>query len=142
MSPDALLIRIQYEITQIQNEYRVIDSVLVDKNASLDDVEIRAVASALHSIYNGIEKILMMCLKDLGVSYSTDSSWHSNILRLANINQLITDKTEIELRRLMGFRHFFRHSYGFMLDNELMQPLYANIGPLINRVEDEILRRS
>ena len=142
MSPDVLLKRIKYEMTQIKNEYCVIDSVIVLGKPTLNEVEIRAVASSLHSIYNGIEKILMMSLKQMGISYDMDNSWHSNILKLSQSNHLISEQTENQLRRLMGFRHFFRHSYGFMLDDELMRPLYSSVGLLITNFRSEIMKNN
>ena len=38
----------------------------------------------------------------------------------------------------MGFRHFYRHSYGFMIDNELLNPLLANIENTISQLAKEL----
>ena len=141
MSLNNLKIKIEYEMAQIEAEYSVIDSVKECGVEGLNKIEIRAVASALHSIYNGIEKILMMVLKDRGITFISDESWHSNILKLSKENDIISSDVKTRLRELMGFRHYFRHSYGFMLDNELMLPLYDNLASLLSDFKNEIMNK-
>ena len=38
----------------------------------------------------------------------------------------------------MGFRHFYRHSYGFMIDNELLDPLLQNIKKVVDLLANEL----
>jgi uncharacterized protein YutE (UPF0331/DUF86 family) len=92
-------------------------------------------ASSLHSVYNGIEKILLHAIANF-----TDkgNAWHSNLLVKSVEENLITAELEEELRKLMGFRHFFRHSYGFMLDNDLLKPLYSNISNTIVSLKNHL----
>ncbi|MCD6122169.1 MAG: hypothetical protein J7K04_10060 [Spirochaetales bacterium] len=52
---------------------------------------------------------------------------------------VITKELEEGLRELMGFRHFYRHTYGFMLDNELLRPLILNIEKLFRQFKEEVL---
>jgi len=38
----------------------------------------------------------------------------------------------------MGFRHFYRHAYGFMLDIELLNPLLEGARAAVNRLREEL----
>jgi len=81
-----------------------------------------------------------MVLNDRNINYASDASWHSNILQLSKDNGLITGDMETRLREFMGFRHYFRHSYGFMLDNDLLRPLYKNLSSLLAEFKDQIFK--
>ncbi len=48
-------------------------------------------------------------------------------------------KLEESLREIMGFRHFYRHAYGFMLDKELLKPLILNVGNVFKKFKEEII---
>ena len=52
--------KIAYEFSQINQEIEILNIFKTAlKSRKLNEIEIRAAASALHSIYNGIEKILI-----------------------------------------------------------------------------------
>ena len=58
--------------------------------------------------------------------------WHSELLISMftenNNRKAVLDKSlQIPLTDYMGFRHFFRHSYGYHLRWDLAQPLFENI---------------
>jgi hypothetical protein len=38
----------------------------------------------------------------------------------------------------MAFRHFYRHSYGFMIDAELLNPLVEGVEGTISRLAKEL----
>ena len=108
---------INFELSQIKSELEIIDllkSIL--KTTTIDKIQIRAAASSLHSIYNGIEKILLYKIKDRNIKLSTEGRWHSELLEVASTEKIISIKTFERLKKYLGFRHFFRHNYGFMLD--------------------------
>jgi len=108
-------------------------------NIELDDIQIRAAASSLHSIYNGIEKILLIKIKSINTNFRIDDKWHTRLLANAFNSGVITKELEEGLKELMGFRHFYRHTYGFMLDNELLKPLILNMEKLLKQFKEEIL---
>ena len=140
MLPDTLRQKISYELNLINRENEVV-SLLKKKqsNADLDDIELRALASSLHAIYNGIEKILIFILNNQGTKPDSPGSWHSKLLKSAMIEGIISVELENRLRDLMGFRHFFRHAYGFMLDKELLLPLLEGMDMLLEDLKSEIL---
>jgi uncharacterized protein YutE (UPF0331/DUF86 family) len=63
---------------------------------------------------------------------------HAELLASAVKNGIISQTIEGELRNLMAFRHFYRHSYGFMIDNELLNPLLGKIEELIAQLTSEL----
>jgi uncharacterized protein YutE (UPF0331/DUF86 family) len=131
---------INFELSQIKSELEIIDllkSIL--KTTTIDKIQIRAAASSLHSIYNGIEKILLYKIKDRNIKLSTEGRWHSELLEVASTEKIISIKTFERLKKYLGFRHFFRHNYGFMLDLELIKPLIEDIDKLITGFEKDIL---
>lgn len=141
MLPDELLRKIEFEFELIDAELEVVSDLKGrGLKASFNRIELRALAASLHSIYNGIEKIIMLILKEKGVCISKDQSWHSTLLKEAQAAGCISVSTEISLRDLMGFRHFFRHAYGFMLDQSLLEPLYQDIDVLVARFRSEIMK--
>lgn len=131
---------INFELSQIKTELEIIKllkSVLI--STDLDKIQIRAAASSLHSIYNGIEKILILKIKDRNIQLPNKDRWHTELLERASIEKIISNKTVERLKKYLGFRHFFRHNYGFMLDLELIKPLIEDIENLITEFEKEIL---
>jgi uncharacterized protein YutE (UPF0331/DUF86 family) len=131
---------INFELSQIKTELEIINllkSIL--KNTELDKIQVRAAASSLHSIYNGIEKILIFKIKDQHIKLTTEDRWHAELLEVASTEKIISNNIAERLKKFLGFRHFFRHNYGFMLDLDLIKPLIEDIENLITEFEKEIL---
>ncbi len=139
--PDRKEFRTDFEISQIEKELEIINILKnIMNNGELDEIQIRAAASSLHSIYNGIEKILLLKFKVMNIPFIVDSSkWHAELLSKSYEHHLISKGLEENLREIMGFRHFFRHAYGFMLDKELLEPLILNIGNIVSNFKEEII---
>ncbi len=127
--------RIAFEISQINRELKIIDRLNeIRKSANLDEIQIRAAASSLHSVYSGIEKVVSLVLKERGRPTPKGEGWHSELLDAARENGIISSALEADLRNFMGFRHFYRHAYGFMLDTELLNPLLEGARAAVNRL--------
>jgi len=131
--------KIEFEFDQIDKELEILVQ-LRDKNKKqeLDNIEIRAAASTLHSIYNGIEKIIIFLCEDRNITLIEHSNWHSQLLKISEENGIISEKIEERLRDLMGFRHFYRHAYGFMLEINLIEPLLNDVPEVIKEIKEEI----
>jgi hypothetical protein len=130
---------LSFELSQIRKELKIILRLIGRRmRLSADEIKVRAAASSLHSIYNGIEKMLQFICRDRNLLIPTGSASHSGLLDAAVTNGIITRPLESDLRDLMAFRHFYRHSYGFMIDNELLNPLLGKIENVISQLAREL----
>ena len=96
-------------------------------------VELTAIATCLHNIYNGIENILKQLLRPKNIDVPPSSTWHKDLLNQAISAHIIPDDLGDLLFDYLGFRHFFVHGYGFMLDKEQITELAQNIPAVWNR---------
>jgi hypothetical protein len=118
--------QIEFEIGQIDQLFEAYADLLehIHEN-KLDLVEITALASVLHSFYNGLENIFLSIAKGIDMDIPTGSQWHRDLLTRMQENTphrgtVLRVETTQRLADYMGFRHFYRHSYSFFLDwNEL-----------------------
>ncbi len=131
---------IQFEFSQILKEAELTKILIPLFTANrIDEIQVRAAATTLHSIYNGIEKIFVLILTDQEIKIPDGPKWHSELLTLITDRKIISKETYESVRDYQSFRHFFRHSYGFMLDQELLFPLINNALQTIEKIKSEIL---
>lgn len=90
-------------------------------------VELAAIATFLHNIYNGIENILKQVLKSRGNEIPKSETSHKDLLDLSVSNGIIPEKLSDQLYEYLTFRHFFVHAYGFMLEEIHLEDLANNI---------------
>lgn len=136
---DILKNKILYEFKQIEKEFEFLDLIIKKSDSiGIDEIELRASATSLQSIYNGFEKILIIIFKTYNLQIPNNHAWHSELLKLSIENNIISEKLESLLRDYMGFRHFVRHAYSFMLDTELVKPLLFKLSDTINLMKNEI----
>jgi hypothetical protein len=91
-------------------------------------VELTAMASVLHSFYNGLENIFLSIAKGLDQRVPTGMQWHRDLLEqmtqeATNRPSVISSEVAQKLADYLGFRHFYRHSYSFFLDWDEMANL-------------------
>ena len=90
-------------------------------------VELAAIATFLHNIYNGIENILKQVLKAKGTEIPKSETSHKDLLDFSVSNGIIPEKLSDQLYEYLTFRHFFVHAYGFMLEEIHLEDLANNI---------------
>ena len=90
-------------------------------------VELAAIATFLHNIYNGIENILKQVLKSRGNEIPKSETSHKDLLDISVSNGIIPEKLSDQLYEYLTFRHFFVHAYGFMLEETHLEDLANNI---------------
>jgi uncharacterized protein YutE (UPF0331/DUF86 family) len=90
-------------------------------------IELAAIATFLHNIYNGIENILKQILKAKGIDIPESAIWHKELLNLSASQGIISENLTDQLYEYLTFRHFFVHAYGFMLDEDHLEVLANNI---------------
>ncbi|MCB0190863.1 MAG: hypothetical protein KDJ65_02865 [Anaerolineae bacterium] len=101
-------------------------------------IESAAIATFLHNVYSGIENILKRILKFKGDTIVSSPSSHKDLLDHSVAAGVISQSLSEELDEYRGFRHFFVHAYGFMLDMEQLTPLAENLPAIWAQFETEI----
>jgi len=110
-----------------------------------DLIEVTAVASVLHSFYNGLENIFLSIAKGIDAHVPTGTQWHRNLLArmteaTSNREPVLTVEMAHQLADYLGFRHFYRHSYSFFLDWDELEKLVTRLTEVWERVKDELQR--
>jgi len=90
-------------------------------------IELAAIATFLHNIYNGIENILKQTLKKKTIDVPKSQTWHKDLLNISVSFRVISAELSDELYEYLTFRHFFIHAYGFMLKEEQLEGLARKI---------------
>lgn len=142
---DSCKEKILFEIGKIDNLVEK-SSVLLEKSKLIvpDFIEVNAVGSILHSFYNGVENIFKLLYKDSGGKPLSAGMWHSELfaemfkVRKNNFSILNSDLL-IDLKDFLGFRHVFRHSYGYELDWMRLEPLFYKMNSVWKRTKECIL---
>jgi hypothetical protein len=116
-------------VSQVEFEIGQVDSLLENYAELLEQVkqgepsliEVTAVASVLHSFYNGMENIFLSIAKEIDGDVPTGAQWHRELLarmsKATPARQAVLKETLVRrLADYLAFRHFFRHSYSFSLE--------------------------
>jgi uncharacterized protein YutE (UPF0331/DUF86 family) len=103
-------------------------------------IELAAIATFLHNIYNGIENILKQILKTKGTQIPRTETSHKDLLDLSVSIGIIPEKLSDELYEYLTFRHFFIHAYGFMLEEANLDDLARDIPKVWSRFLSAIER--
>ncbi len=101
-------------------------------------IELAAIGTFLHNIYNGIENILKQVLKEKGIEVPASSTWHKELLNISASQGIISEKLADQLYEYLTFRHFFVHAYGFMLDEAHLEGLAKDIPDIWLQFTEEI----
>lgn len=144
MSNKAILNKIKFEIKQVDkllNNYEDLIRKCKEKEPEL--VELTALASVLHSFYNGIENIFSLIAKGVDESKPKGSNWHKELLIQMTESKdsreaIISEELKDEIKDYLGFRHFYRHSYSFYLDWNEMKELILSIFDTWNKIKENL----
>lgn len=114
----------------------------VQKNTP-DLVQVTALASVLHSFYNGLENIFLSIAKGVDDAVPTGAQWHRDLLTqmtraASNRDPILTDELARQLAGYLGFRHFYRHSYSFFLEWSEVEKLVTPLAMVWNQVKVEL----
>src|SRR4030067_2055298 len=90
-------------------------------------IELAAIATFLHNIYNGIENILKQILISREIIVPKSDKWHKDLLNKSLTSGIISEELSNKLYKYLTFRHFFFHAYGFMLDEKELEGLSNDI---------------
>jgi len=123
----------QIEAEKQNVEKALSDLMMVCSRKDPDIVELAAMATFLHNIYNGIENILKQLLKSKGFKVPKTDTWHKDLIELSVSERIISEQLADQLYEYLTFRHFFVHSYGFMLEQANLKLLTDNIPDVWNQ---------
>ncbi|WP_010258099.1 hypothetical protein [Treponema primitia] len=135
--------KIEHEISRIN---KLFDKTkpLVDlcKIKEPDYIEASAAALFLHSLYNGIESIILLILKNIGEPIPNDFQWHKTLFEKtyeqnAKRTKIFTNDYKEQLEEYLSFRHFIRHSYGSEIEWSRLKPLINYSEELWKKVKDD-----
>lgn len=90
-------------------------------------IELAAMGTFLHNIYNGIENILKQILYEKKMSIPKSATWHKDLLNHSTHIGIVSEKLSDKLFEYLTFRHFYVHGYGFMLEEKQLEDLAKNI---------------
>jgi uncharacterized protein YutE (UPF0331/DUF86 family) len=117
--------RIAAEKENVEKALANLEEAMARKEKST--IELAAIATFLHNIYNGIENILKQILKTKGTGIPRSETSHKDLLDLSVSSEIISEKLSDQLYEYLTFRHFFIHAYGFMLEEANLDDLADNI---------------
>ena len=121
--------QVRFEIEQIDHLIEAYVGLLGRVQESPPDlVEITAVASVLHSFYNGIENIFLSIAKEIDRNVPATAQWHRDLLTQmtearSTRGPVLSAEAAHQLVNYLGFRHFYRHSYSFFLEWDELERL-------------------
>lgn len=144
MSNERIKSQIQFQIQQIDKLLKMYSQLLKEcREKEPDLVEITAIASVLHSFYNGLENIFEIIAKRIDNGIIQGENWHKRLLsEMVSKNDkrsaVITNDLKDKLIEYMGFRHFFRHSYSFFLDWDELKKLVLPLEEVWKQAKEEI----
>jgi hypothetical protein len=150
----AVLQRLRAEIGSdrraFQRHVEELRSLELGPEATSGDLARAAVA--MHHAYGAVESLLARVCRQLEQDVPTGPDWHQELLDSMALDvegirpAIISEGALIALRRILGFRHFFRHAYAVALDAERLAALrrdaeaaLAALEPDLDRL-DEFLR--
>lgn len=130
---DTLEAQIVFEMAEIDRLLAAYAPLLMRAQSSEPDlVEITATASVLHSFYNGVERIFLLIAKERDHQVPVGPLYHRDLLRqmaqpTANRPAVASEALTQQLLTYLAFRHFYRHSYSFVLDWGKLVPLVREL---------------
>lgn len=136
--------QINFEIEQISTLLSKFHGFLQNVvHGEPDPIELAALASILHSFYTGLEKIFLSIAKGIEADVPTGGQWHRDLLR--QMGQSLTTRPAVlspeviqKLLEYLGFRHFYRHAYSFVLNWVEIRKLVVSVDEVWNLVRKEL----
>ncbi|MCL4264921.1 MAG: hypothetical protein KJ069_17005 [Anaerolineae bacterium] len=141
---DKTVKKILFEITQIdQLLVAYADLLETIQTEAPDIVQTTAVASLLHSFYNGIENIFKVIASEIDHATPEGHAWHQQLIEQMTTKSeqrpaVISAETANVLSEYLSFRHFYRHSYSFFLEWARMENLVLPLGGVWGAVKNEL----
>ncbi|MFZ3207993.1 MAG: hypothetical protein WA140_04055 [Geobacteraceae bacterium] len=137
---DSLPKQIAAEVENVEAALRNLEETM--KRQIKTVVELAAMGTFLHNVYNGIENILKQILKLKNIQITREENWHKELLNLSVTHGIISADLSDELYEYLTFRHFFVHAYGFMLEEAPLESLTHNIPRVWSEFISEVAQQN
>jgi hypothetical protein len=124
--------QVEVEAEQISHLFELYRPVIIKVSQSSPDfVEVSALASMLHSFYNGVENLFKRVAIEIDHDLPSGPYGHSELLDAmarpaATRPAVISEELRVTLKDYLNFRHIFRHTYSFNLQWAKMSHLVAD----------------
>lgn len=128
--------KIHAEMENIETVLTELEKVKNILNKEL--VVLVGIGGYLQNIYNGIENILKQILLFDNISIPSSPTWHKDLLNLSVKHKVINKATAEEIGKYLFFRHFFTHSYGFLVEERKIKPLMDRALEVYSVFKEEI----
>jgi hypothetical protein len=141
---ERIVSQIKFEIEQIDHLLASYADLLERTQEQKPDlIQVTAVASVLHSFYNGLENIFLVIAKGIDADVPTGAQWHRDLLTrmtepTSSRKPVLMAETAHRLASYLGFRHFYRHSYSFFLEWDELKGLVLTLAEVWNRAKTEL----
>lgn len=144
MLPEDVKKKIIFEISEIDREfesYRMLFDLVKLRDPDL--VEMTALASVLHSFYNGLESVFVLISKKIDRHIPSGQKWHVEILKQMTLKtgtrkEVISIEVFEILKEYLLFRHFVRHSYKWRLNWEEFKNIALNAEDIWLKVKEQL----
>jgi len=142
--PEDVKKKIIFEISEIDREfesYRMLFDLVKLRDPDL--VEMTALASVLHSFYNGLESVFVLISKKIDRHIPSGQKWHVEILKQMTLKtgtrkEVISIEVFEILKEYLLFRHFVRHSYKWRLNWEEFKNIALNAEDIWLKVKEQL----
>ncbi len=114
------------------------------KQALMDPFTLRAIGSILHDLYSCIESMFKIVARYIDESMPENSDWHIELLQQMVVPihgvrpGFISKNTCDNVNEFRGFRHVFRHIYGFNLAAERIEQLLNILEDTIRYIKQDV----
>jgi hypothetical protein len=140
----SVIANIRFEIAQIERLFETYRDLLEQvQYKEPDHIEIAAIASVLHSFYNGLENIFLSVAKGIDRNVPVGNRWHQDLLTnmahaIAERPSVLTCEMSHKLGDYLAFRHFYRHSYSFILEWTELGKLVIPVAEVWKELKNEL----
>lgn len=146
MLPEDVKEKIIFNISEIDREfesYKLLFDLI--KQRTPDLLEMTALASVLHSFYNGIESIFLLIARKVDKNIPSGQKWHNELLKQMTLKNdirkgVIDTETFETLKEYLLFRHFIRHSYKWRLNWDEFKTISLNAESCWLKVKEMIFQ--
>jgi uncharacterized protein YutE (UPF0331/DUF86 family) len=126
------------EFENIKASVRELQKVHKKDKPSYTVAELAAMATFIHNIYNGWENILKRFISQEKIHIPQGPTWHKDLLQAALQHGILDADLHARLAVYLSFRHFFIHSYSFVLKWEELAPLIRDLSKTLRDFESAI----